>query len=111
MDKRRRRRNGTEFSNLFNRVTYKGGNKKRIQESQKGIFLKNILCEVCERVKKLQNENKQANISSMQTTGEKNRSAMDNLITMSAIIENKDKTIRIFIYCMQMQKNALTNSV
>ena len=31
----------------------------------------NIVCKVCERVKKLQNENKQANISSMQTAGKK----------------------------------------
>ena len=44
---------------------------------------------VYERVKKLQNENKKANILSMQTTRKKNRSTMDNLIIMIAIIEKK----------------------
>ena len=44
---------------------YKGRNKERIQENQRRIFLMNIVCKVYERVKKLQNENKQANISSM----------------------------------------------
>ena len=39
--------------------------------------------------KKLQNENKQANISSMQTAGRKNRSTMDNLIIMNPIIEKQ----------------------
>ena len=61
MDKRRRKRNGTEFSNSeFNRVeeenkipiqwretkiksVYKGGNTESIQESQTGIFLMNIV--------------------------------------------------------------------
>ena len=41
------------------------------------------------RVKKLQNENKQENIPSMQTAGKKNRSTMDNLIMMNAIIEGQ----------------------
>ena len=49
----------------------------------------NIVCRVYERVKKLQNENRQANISSMQTNGKKNRSAIDNLIIMNAIIEKQ----------------------
>ena len=38
----------------------------------------NIMCKVYERVKKLQNENKQENISSMQTAGKKNRSTISN---------------------------------
>ena len=44
---------------------YKGGNKERIQENQREIFLMNIVCKVYEIVKKIQNENKQENISSM----------------------------------------------
>ena len=44
---------------------------------------------VYERVKKLQNENKKANILSMKTTRKKNRSTMDNLIIMIAIIEKQ----------------------
>ena len=68
---------------------YKGGNKERIQESQRGIFLMNIVCKVYERVKKLQNENKQENTSSMQTAGKKNRSTINNLIIMNAIIKNQ----------------------
>ena len=39
-----------------------------------------------EKVKKLQNENKQTNISTIQTAGKKNRSTIDNLIIVNAII-------------------------
>ena len=49
----------------------------------------NIVCKVYERVKKLQNENKDANKSSMQTAGKKNRSTIDNLIIIKAIIEKQ----------------------
>ena len=52
---------------------YKGENKERKQESQRGIFGINVVCKVYERVKKLQNENKQANVSSIQTAGMKNK--------------------------------------
>ena len=51
----------------------------------------NIISKVYERVKKLQNENKQANKLSMQTAGKKNRSTIDNLIIMNAI-NKKAKT-------------------
>ena len=68
---------------------YKGGNKERIQKSQRGIFLMNIVCKVYEKVKELQNENKQANMSTMQTGGKKNRSTIGNLIIMNAIIEKQ----------------------
>ena len=37
---------------------YKGRKKERTQESQRRIFLMNIVCKVYEKVKKLQNENK-----------------------------------------------------
>ena len=37
---------------------YKGRNKESSQESQRRIFLMNIVCKVYEKVKKLQNENK-----------------------------------------------------
>ena len=64
-----------------------------MQESQRGIFLMNVvcicICKVYERKKKLQNENRQANISSIQTAGKKNRSTIDNQIIMSAIIEKQ----------------------
>ena len=49
----------------------------------------NIECNVYERVKKLQNENKQVNISSMQSAGKKNRSTKDNIIIMNTIIEKQ----------------------
>ena len=81
---------------------YKRGKEERAQESQTGIFLMNIVCKVYERLKKLQNENKKANISSMQTAGKKNGSTRDNLIIMNAATEKEDKTIKILIYCMQM---------
>ena len=68
---------------------YKRGNKERKQESQRGILRINIVCKVYERVKKLQNENKQANISSIQTAGMKNRPIIENLTKMNAIIKKQ----------------------
>ena len=37
---------------------YKGGNKEKIQESHRGMFVMKIVCKVYETVKKIQNENK-----------------------------------------------------
>ena len=47
------------------KLVYKERNKERVQESQRGKVLRNIVCKVHGIVKKLPNENKQANISSM----------------------------------------------
>ena len=47
------------------KLVYKEENKERVQEIQRGIFPINVVCKVYEIVKKLPNENKQANISSM----------------------------------------------
>ena len=45
----------------------------------------NIVCTIYKRVKKLENENKLANISSI--LGMKNRPTLDNLIIMNAVTE------------------------
>ena len=68
---------------------YKGGNKEWMQESQRGTLLMNIVFKVSKRVNKLQNKTKQANISSMKIAGKKNRSTIDNLIIMNAIIKKQ----------------------
>ena len=81
-----------------------------IHESQRRIFLMNIVCKVYERVKKLQNENKDANKSSMQTAGKKNRSTIDNLIIINAIIEKQRQDHKKTYICLQVLKNASTNS-
>ena len=66
---------------------YKGGNKANISESQRGIFLINIISKVYELVKITQND--VSKMSKMQAAGRKERSAMDNLIIMNTIIENQ----------------------
>ena len=68
---------------------YKGGNKANISESQRGIFLINIISKVYELVKITQNEKNNSKMSEMQAAGRKERSAMDNLIIMNTIIENQ----------------------
>ena len=68
---------------------YKGGNKANISESQRGIFLVNIISKVYELVKITQNEKNNSKMSEMQAVGRKERSTMDNLIIMNTIIENK----------------------
>ena len=68
---------------------YKGGSKARIQESQGRTFLMNIACKVCGRAKNLQNQNKQSNISILETAGKKTGQLFDILIIMNAIIEKQ----------------------
>ena len=76
---------------------HKGGVKENIQENQRGIFLMNAVSKIYESALKIQNENKNENMSQMQTAGIKQRSAVDNLIILNSIIENqrqyKNKTI------------------
>ena len=73
---------------------HKGGGKENIQENQRGILLVNTVSEIYESSLKIQNENKNENMSQMQTAGRKQRSAVDNLIIMNSIIKNKT-----FILC------------
>ena len=54
--------------------TYKGGNKAHLHESQRGIFLANIVSKVYEIVKITQNVSQNNNMSNMQTAGRKQRS-------------------------------------
>ena len=74
---------------------YKGGNKANISESERGIFLVNIISKVYELVKMKKittnekNEKNNNKMSEMQAAGRKERSAMDNLIIMNTIIENQ----------------------
>ena len=71
-----------------------GGSKEKIQESQRGIFITNIVSKAYEIVKKVQNEAIQSNMSNMQTAGKKNRSTMDNIIIINAIIEKQRQSYK-----------------
>ena len=55
-------------------------------------------------MKKLQNENKLVNISSMQTVGKKNMSAMENLIIMNAIVEKIHEHKNTYIFYVDAEK-------
>ena len=68
---------------------HKGGVKENIQENQRGIFLVNTVSKIYESALKIQNENKNENMSQMQTAGRKQRSTVDNLIILNSIIENQ----------------------
>ena len=68
---------------------HKGGVKGNIQENQRGIFLVNTVSKIYESALKIQNENKNENMSQMQTAGRKQRSTVDNLIIVNSIIENQ----------------------
>ena len=57
----------------------------------------NVVSKVYERVKKTQNEKIHKNINQIQCTGRTQRSTMDNIIIMSAIIE-KRRTQRLNTY-------------
>ena len=66
-----------------------GGSKEKIQESQRGIFMTNIVTKAYEIVKKIQSKAIQSNMSKMQTAGKKNRSTMDNIIIINAVTEKQ----------------------
>ena len=63
--------------------------KENIHESQRGIFLVNRVSKIYESALKIQNENKNENMSQMQTAERKQRSTVDNLIILNSIIENQ----------------------
>ena len=79
---------------------HNGGVKENIQENQRGIFLSNTVSKIYESTLKIQNENKNENMSQMHTAGRKQRSAVDKLIILNSIIENqrqyKNKTYLFF---------------
>ena len=79
---------------------HKGGVKENIHQNQRGIFLVNTVSKIYESALKIQNENKNENMSQMHTAGRKQRLAVDNLIILNSIIENqrqdKNKTYVLF---------------
>ena len=68
---------------------HEGGGKENIQENQRAIFLVNRVSKIYESALEIQNENKNENMSQMQTARRKQRSAVDNLIILNLIIENQ----------------------
>ena len=60
--------------------------KEKIQENQRGIFLVNTVSKLYESALKIQNENKNKSMSQMQTAERKQRSIVDNLVTLHSII-------------------------
>ena len=71
----------------MNKVT-----KKNYQESQRGIFITNVVSKAYDIVKKMQNKAGQSNRSNKQTAGKNNRSTMDNIILVNAITEKQRKS-------------------
>ena len=65
------------------------GKKTKLNESQRGIFLTNVVSKVYEKVKKIRyDETLDQNMHCMQTAGRKNRSAIDNILIAATIIGN-----------------------
>ena len=71
------------------RSVRKKGNQHKLSVIQRGLFMVNIVSKVYERVKKSQNEKIHKNMNQMQCVGRTQRSTMDNIIIMSAIIEKR----------------------
>ena len=64
----------------------KKGNGDELSKSQRGLFLVNIVTKIYEKIKKTQNEIIHNKMSEMQTAGKKQRSTMDNIVIVSAIV-------------------------
>ena len=71
-----------------------------MSESQREIFLVNVISNVNELVKITQNEKKKnSKMSEMQDAGKKGRSAMNNLIIMNTITENqREQTLNAYMF-------------
>ena len=67
----------------------KKGNQDKLSDSHRGLFMMNVVSKVYERVKKTQNEKIHKNMNQMQCVGRTQRSTMDNIIIMSAIVEKR----------------------
>ena len=68
---------------------HKGRVKENVQKNKRGLFLVNTVSKMYENRLKIQNKNKNENMSQMQTAGRKHRSAVDKLIILNSIIENQ----------------------
>ena len=77
-----------QWNQILIRSIHKKGPKEDLA-NQRGIFLTNIVSKVYEKVKLLQNEENISNMSRMQCAGRKNRSPLDHIITLNAIIEKQ----------------------
>ena len=63
---------------------YKGGAKESIHDNQREIFLVNTVSKTYKSALKIQNENKKENMLKMQTAGRKQRSTVDDLVTLNS---------------------------
>ena len=90
-------------------TTQRRGIKRKNSGKLERFFITNIVSKAYEILKKTQNEAIQSNITNMQTAGKKNRSTMDNIIVIDAIIEKQNKVTKTHTIFFLMQENALTN--
>ena len=72
-------------------------NQRKLSESQRGLFMVNVVSKDYEKVKNTQNEKVHKNMKQMQCVSRIERSIMDNIIIMSAIIK-KRRTERLSTY-------------
>ena len=81
------------------KAVYKKGSGEEQSKNQRGLFLVNIVSKVYEKMKKTQNETKHHKMSEMQTAGKKQRSKMERIVIVNAIIEQRGIDKRnIYIY-------------
>ena len=72
-------------------------NQRKLSESQRGLFMVNVVSKDYEKVKNTQKEKVHKNMKQMQCVSRIERSIMDNIIIMSAIIK-KRRTERLSTY-------------
>ena len=84
-----------EIPSQWEEVIIQSIHKKKgttLEETERGIFLTNIVSKTYERVKKIQNEAILNNMNPMQMAGRKKRSTTDNIIIINSLIqERKDE--------------------
>ena len=78
-----------QLQQVIIKSVHKKGSSEELSKHQRGLFLVNIVSKVYEKVKKTQNETKHNKMSEMQTAGKNQRSTMDNIVIVSAIIEQR----------------------
>ena len=94
-----------QWKNIKITSIQKNSNGKMLNETQRGLFITNIVSKVYEKVKKTSNTTSFHKMSQMQMAGRKHRSTMDNIVIVSSIIaENKANNKPTYLFFGDAEK-------
>ena len=94
-----------QWKNIKITSIQKASNGTMLNETQRGLFITNIVSKVYEKVKKKSNMINFQKMSQMQMAGRRHRSTMDNIVIVSSIIaENKARNKPTYLFFGDAEK-------